>query len=257
MRYSVFGGGKRMRPVLVLECCGAAGGRPGDALAAACAAEMIHTYSLIHDDLPAMDDDDLRRGRASLHRAFDEATAILAGDGLLALALETAASTRPDVVVREVIRALAHAAGPECLVGGQILDMDAEGKKLTAWDVAVIHDHKSADLIAACCRVGAMIAREKLDDDVTALETYGRQLGRAFQIADDILDMTSTAEELGKTPGKDAAAGKATFPSVVGLDKARERAATLIGEAIGALESFGERAEPLRTIARFVVDRRS
>ncbi len=256
MRYSVFAGGKRLRPALVLECCEVAGGGPEAALPAACAVEMIHTYSLIHDDLPAMDDDDLRRGRPSCHKAFDEATAILAGDALLALAFETAARTGPDAVAREVVRTLARAAGPTCLVGGQMLDTQAEAASATLEAVEAIHDHKTADLIAASCRAGAVAGRARVDAEVESLERYGRMLGRAFQVADDILDVTSTPEELGKTPGKDAAAGKATYPAAVGLEKASERATELVEKAIGELEGFGERASYLRALARYVIERK-
>lgn len=251
-RYSVFAGGKRLRPALVLECCGAAGGEGHEAMPAACAVEMVHVYSLIHDDLPAMDDDDMRRGRPSCHKAFDEATAILAGDALLALALETACECG-----LEVTRTLARSAGPGCLVGGQMLDTLAEAKAATLEEVEAIHDHKTADLIAASCRMGALVARGEEDDAVNSLERYGRLLGRAFQIADDVLDVTSTPQELGKTPGKDAARGKATYPAVVGIDRARRRARELVEEAAALLEPFGARAEPLEAIARFVVERKS
>jgi geranylgeranyl diphosphate synthase type II len=251
-RYSVFAGGKRFRPALVLDCCGTAGGDPAKAMPAACAVEMLHTYSLIHDDLPAMDDDDLRRGKPSCHRAFDEATAILAGDALLALALETACECG-----LEVARTLARAAGPGCLVGGQMLDMLAERKAATLEEVDAIHDHKTADLIAASCRAGALVACGTEDDAVRTLEHYGRLLGHAFQIADDVLDVTSTPEELGKTPGKDAAKGKATYPALAGIDRAREKARELVDEAVALLGAFGGKAEPLEAVARFVVERES
>ncbi len=251
-RYSVFAGGKRLRPALVLDCCRAASGEATEAMPAACAVEMVHAYSLIHDDLPAMDNDDMRRGRPSCHKAFDEATAILAGDALLALALETACECG-----LEVTRTLARAAGPECLVGGQMLDTLAEAKAATLEEVEAIHDHKTADLIAASCRIGGLVARGGEDDVVKALERYGRLLGRAFQIADDVLDVTSTPEELGKTPGKDAARGKATYPAVVGIERARERARELADEATALVEQFDEAAEPLKAVARFVIERES
>lgn len=257
MRYSMFAGGKRLRPALVLECCELAGGRPQDALPCACAVEMIHTYSLIHDDLPAMDDDDLRRGRPSCHRAFDEATAILAGDALLALAFETASAITPASAALEVLRTLACAAGPRCLVGGQMLDMSIQGRTATLDDVDMIHEHKTADLIAACCRSGALVARRKPDAKVAALERYGRFLGRAFQVADDILDVTSSAEELGKTPGKDVTAGKATYPSVVGLERSKRQARELAMQAIEALSGFDHRADGLRALALFVIERKN
>jgi len=256
MRYACLGGGKRLRPALVLECCEVAGAPARDALPAACAVEMVHTYSLVHDDLPAMDDDDLRRGRPSCHRAFDEATAILAGDALLALAFETAASCGADAVARELVGTLARAAGPACLVGGQMLDVMAEGGPASLAEVEAIHEHKTADLIAASCRMGALVARGKPDAKVDALERYGRHLGRAFQIADDVLDATSTAEELGKTPGKDLVQGKATYPAVAGIERSRARARELAEEAAEALASFGERAAFLRALAAFVVERR-
>jgi geranylgeranyl diphosphate synthase type II len=265
MRHSMFAGGKRLRPALVLEACEVAGGSAADAMPAACAAEMVHTYSLIHDDLPAMDDDDLRRGRLSCHKAFDEATAILAGDALLALAFETASAVEPADVGREVVRTLARAAGPAELVGGQAMDMASdlagEGEPVTLERVEAIHDAKTAALIAASCRVGAVVgsggAGADTDANVERLERYGRLLGRAFQIADDVLDVTSSAEELGKTPGKDAASGKATYPAAVGLDEARKRAGELSEEAVAALEAFGPRADHLRAVARFVVERES
>ncbi len=257
MRYSVFAGGKRLRPVLVLECCEVAGGDPDDAMPAACAVEMIHTYSLIHDDLPAMDDDDLRRGRPSCHRQFDEATAILAGDALLALAFGTASHTGSDAVAREVVRTLASAAGPRHLVGGQMLDMVTVLDLATPDDVEAIHETKTAGLLAASSRTGAVVARGCVDDMVESLEGYGRALGRAFQIADDILDVTSTSEELGKTPGKDVTAGKATYPGVAGMEAARARAFELADEAVGHLVRFGGEAECLRAIARYVIERKS
>jgi len=276
MRHSVFAGGKRLRPALVLECAEVAclptdmaGGRAIDALPAACAVEMVHTYSLIHDDLPAMDDDDLRRGRPSCHKAFDEATAILAGDALLALAFETAAAVEPAEVGREIVRTLARAAGPGALVGGQIMDMAGAEAEITVERVEAIHERKTAALIAASCRMGAVVGSGAVgtivgasdnadaDDNIKRLETYGRLLGLAFQIADDVLDVTSSAEDLGKTPGKDAAEGKATYSAAVGVDKARARAGDLSAEAVAALEGFGPRADFLRALARFVVERKN
>ena len=257
MRYSIFAGGKRLRPTLVLECCEVAGGKREDAVPAACAVEMIHTYSLIHDDLPAMDDDDLRRGRPSCHIAYDEATAILAGDALLALAFETAAETSVDGIVGEVLRTLARAAGPYCLVGGQVLDMEATGEDATLEQVDAIHDHKTAELLSACCRVGGLIARGSVDDSVAALDRYGRDLGHAFQIADDILDVTSSADELGKTPGKDERADKATYTAVAGLDGAKRRARKFVQSASASLATFGAKADALRALAEFVVERSS
>lgn len=256
MRYSVFAGGKRLRPTLVLEACEVCGGDHGKALPAACAVEMIHTYSLVHDDLPAMDDDDLRRGRPSCHKAFDEATAILAGDGLLALAFQTAALTEPAEAAVLVVEELARASGPLGLVAGQAKDLESEDAHPELELVEFIHDHKTADLICASARVGALVARAA-EWAVEALGRYGRALGRAFQITDDILDVTSTSKALGKTAGKDASASKATFPAAVGLDRSRRRAEGWVREAAAALEPIGKKANILAALAEFVLERKS
>ncbi len=261
MRYAIFAGGKRLRPALVLASCRAVGGRSdgalcGDALAAV---ELLHTYTLVHDDLPAMDDDDLRRGRPTCHKAFDEPTAILAGDALQALAFEACAS-----LGGEAVRRFAQAVGSFGVVGGQQDDLDAEGRILSgsADDRALlerIHRRKTAALIRASCGLGAIaggaIPGSAKTAQLAALETYGEAIGLAFQVADDVLDHTATAEALGKTPGKDAAQGKLTYVALVGLDAARDEAQRLLDAAISAVAPLGAAAEPLRALGRFVVER--
>ena len=260
MRYSVFAGGKRLRPALVLAAARAVGGvtdeRVADpAISAAMAAvELLHTYTLIHDDLPAMDDDDLRRGRATCHKAFDEATAILAGDALQTLAFECAA-----VVGGEAVTVLARAAGSRGVVGGQQDDLDAEGQPIDASPTTRarlerIHRGKTAALIRASCELGGMAAGASAGARA-ALRAYGEAIGLAFQVADDVLDATASAEALGKTPGKDAAQGKLTYVAVHGLDAARHQAERLEQDAIAALAPLGAAAEPLRALGRFVVQR--
>lgn len=260
MRYSVFAGGKRLRPALVLECASLLGADVEDAMPAACAVEMIHTYSLIHDDLPAMDDDDLRRGKPSCHKAFGEATAILAGDALLTLAFETVARTagnKDAAYGRDAVLALAHAAGPLCLVGGQVLDMDGEKAASSIEEVEAIHDHKTADLLAVSCVLGG-IAGGASKENIAKLDRYGRALGHAFQIADDILDVTSTPEELGKSIGKDAETNKATYVTLLGLDGAKEAADTFVVASEDALKDFGTSStEFLLALARYVVERKN
>ena len=256
MRYSVFAGGKRFRPLLVLLASELCGGDEAAALPPACAIEMVHTYSLIHDDLPAMDDDDFRRGRPSCHKAFDEATAILAGDALLTLAFELLA--RPECGNRSaaLVGELARGAGTSGMLGGQMADMVFEGATPTAEAVDFIHRHKTAALIAASTRLGA-IAADAPPETVDRLGRYGQDLGLAFQVADDALDVESTSEELGKTVGKDAAAGKVTYPAVFGLAEARQRASDLVGAAVAELEPFGPAADLLRDIAHYVIRRTS
>ena len=259
MRYSVFAGGKRIRPVLVLESCRACGGADGDALPAACAVELIHTYSLIHDDLPAMDDDDLRRGRPTVHRAFGEAEAILAGDALHTLAFEVVAG-RPSgerYAARRIdaVQVLATSAGVAGMVGGQMADLEAERAPVDAAGLEWIHRHKTGALLAASTEIGAILAGADKTAR-SAMARYGATLGLAFQIADDILDCTATAEDLGKTPGKDEIAGKATYPSLFGLDASRKRADALVDEALGALRPHRLLSPPLESLARFAVHRK-
>jgi geranylgeranyl diphosphate synthase type II len=260
MRYSVFAGGKRIRPILLLAACTAVGGTAHDALPVACAMEMIHTYSLIHDDLPAMDNDDFRRGRPTSHKVYGEATAILAGDALLteAFVLMSHAATVsriPATSLGAVIHEIAYCAGSHGMVGGQVVDMESEGKhEIDLPTVQYIHTHKTGALIKASVKAGALIGAAS-DDQLTALTRYGETIGLAFQIADDILDIEGTTEQLGKDAGSDQARGKATYPAVMGVAAAKERAQELMEMGIDALRTLGPEAEPLRAIARYVVQR--
>lgn len=256
MRYSIFSGGKRLRPVLVLAAAEACGGKPSSALPAACAVECIHTYSLIHDDLPCMDDDDLRRGRPTAHKVFGEGVAVLAGDALLTIAFEILAETKetPHHKLQDFFVELTSAAGSSCLIGGQVADIEAENKASTAQDLLFIHRGKTAALISASLRLGAMTANAPCKE-VRALGKFGEALGLAFQIVDDILDVTQSTKTLGKSAGKDAAAGKTTYPGVFGLEKSRKEAARLTKAARKALEPFGERAAFLHALADQLLDR--
>jgi len=262
MRYSVFAGGKRIRPVLLISACRAAGGDEDAALPIACALEMIHTYSLIHDDLPAMDDDDYRRGRLTNHKVYGEATAILAGDALLTEAFilmsspVTARSLPPDRLLR-VIHEIARGAGSRGMVGGQVVDMESEGaQEVDLPTVQYIHTHKTGALIRASVVAGGIVAGAS-EQLCRALTIYGESIGLAFQIADDILDIEGTTEEIGKDAGSDVARGKATYPAVMGIAAARERAEELVQRGIDALSVFGEGADPLRAVARYIVARES
>jgi len=256
MRYSTFAGGKRLRPALVLAACEAVGGVREDAAPAACAVEMIHTYSLIHDDLPAMDDDDLRRGRPTCHKVFGDAMAILAGDGLLTYAFEVLTTGKRTEAIPGIVRAIARGSGTVGMVGGQVLDIEGEGKPATLQSVAAIHSWKTAALITACCEAGAL-AGGATQTEYEHLTEYGRNIGLAFQIVDDILDITASPETLGKTPGKDARVGKATYPAVMGIEKARAEADRLADRAFDRLKIFGPRARTLEALGRFVVERQS
>lgn len=260
MRYSLFAGGKRVRPVLTLATADAVGGDEGGgvivkAMNTACALECIHTYSLIHDDLPAMDDDDFRRGNPTCHKKFDEATAILAGDALLTLAFKFIADSDldSDTIVR-LIKEVSDGAGIYGMVGGQILDMESEGKDLNHAELENIHIHKTGKLIRASVRTGALTAGVK-EADLEKLTQYSECIGLSFQIADDILDVTATSEELGKTAGKDEAQNKATYPSIMGLSESKKLADELTERAVASLDSFGDKAEPLRALARYIVER--
>ncbi len=254
MRYSVFGGGKRLRPALAIMTCDALRGMRANVLPSAAAIEMIHTYSLIHDDLPAMDDDDFRRGRPSCHKAFDEATAILAGDGLLTLAFETIATHTNDArLVGALVKELSIGAGHAGMVGGQQLDL-AGSKRSGPAELQAIHRRKTAALLTSSVRLGAIAARAT-PSQLASLTTYGRSLGLAFQIVDDILDETGTVVQLGKTPGKDARQGKATYPALYGIEESRQRAARLIDGARRALQFLGSRGAELDAIARFMSER--
>ena len=261
MRYSVFAGGKRVRPILMLAACEAVGGDIERALPAACAMEMIHTYSLIHDDLPAMDDDDFRRGRPTNHKVFGEAVAILAGDALLteAFILLSAPGASPVDPARRlaVVREIAWGAGSHGMVGGQVVDMESEGKDdIDLATVQYIHTHKTGALIKASITAGALLGGAD-ERQQAALTRYGELVGLAFQIADDILDIEGTTEELGKDAGSDQARGKATYPALVGLAEAKRRAQELMELALESLAGFGPVADPLREIARYIVQRKS
>jgi len=261
MRYSVFAGGKRLRPILIIAACEAVGGPPERALPAACAIEMIHTYSLIHDDLPAMDDDDFRRGHPTNHKVFGEANAILAGDALLTEAFRLLADAEanrgvdPAVSLR-VIETIARCAGSQGMVGGQVVDMESEGNPVDFATLQYIHTRKTGALILASIQAGAWLGGGN-DEQVAALTRYGETAGLAFQIADDILDIIGDQRELGKDVGSDQARGKATYPALLGLSEARRRAGELRELAIAALQPLGTSAEPLRAIARYIVERTS
>ena len=259
MRYATLGGGKRFRPFLVMETAGLFGVSQAQALNAAAAVECIHCYSLVHDDLPAMDDDDLRRGRPTVHKAYDEATAILAGDGLLTYAFEILGreDTHPDPAVRsELVLCLAKASGWQGMVGGQQLDLAAEGIPQDLDGIHNIQALKTGALIAHSADAGAILGRASKDQRA-ALQTYARALGLAFQVADDLLDAEGSSADVGKATGKDAAAGKATFVSLLGIDAARAKLKVLEAEAVGALAIFGQRSETLAEAARFMSARRS
>ncbi len=259
MRYSALAPGKRLRPLLVLAGARLFGVARRSALQVAAAIEMVHSYSLIHDDLPAMDNSDLRRGRATSHKEFDEATAVLAGDGLLTMAFEVLShpDTHGDPAVRcELVSALAGAAGAAGMVGGQMIDLIAEKRRLDIGAITRLQRMKTGALIAFSCEAGAVLAKAAPEVRL-ALRGYAHDLGLAFQIADDLLDVEGSAAETGKPVGADAAAGKATFVSILGVDRARAQAELLVGQAVAHLELFEDKAELLRQIARFVVDRRT
>ncbi|MEH2280357.1 MAG: geranylgeranyl diphosphate synthase CrtE [Nostoc sp.] len=259
MRYSLLAGGKRVRPILCLATCEMMGGTIEMAMPTACAVEMIHTMSLIHDDLPAMDNDDYRRGKLTNHKVYGEDVAILAGDGLLALAFEFVAIETPQSVKREVvlqvIARLGRALGAGGLVGGQVVDLESEGKSdISLETLNFIHKHKTAALLEACVVCGGLITNAS-PEDVQRLTRYAQNIGLAFQIIDDILDITSTQEQLGKTAGKDQKAKKVTYPSLWGLEESRSKAQELVQAACVELEPFGDRAKPLQAIAHFITSR--
>nr|WP_298111634.1 farnesyl diphosphate synthase [uncultured Pseudomonas sp.] len=261
MRYSVFNGGKRVRPLLVYAACEALGGAAEDADSAACAVELIHAYSLVHDDLPAMDDDDLRRGKPTTHKAFDEACAILAGDGLQSLAFSVLADPQLNPLGSEsglaMVACLAQAAGPAGMVGGQAIDLGSVGQRLDRQALESMHRHKTGALIEASVRLGALASGKADERSLLALQNYARAIGLAFQVQDDILDVESDTATLGKTQGKDQANDKPTYPALLGLDAAKAYALELRDLALHALRPFDEAAEPLRELARFIVERRS
>jgi geranylgeranyl diphosphate synthase, type II len=259
MRYSLLAGGKRVRPILCLATCEMIGGTIEMAMPTACAVEMIHTMSLIHDDLPAMDNDDYRRGKLTNHKVYGEDIAILAGDGLLALAFEFVATQTPHNVPRDqvlqVIARLGRALGAAGLVGGQVVDLDSEGKSdISLETLNFIHNHKTAALLEACVVCGGILAGASAEN-IQKLTRYSQNIGLAFQIIDDILDITATQEQLGKTAGKDLTAEKVTYPSLWGIEESRSQAQQLVESACIELASFGEKALPLQAIAHYIVSR--
>jgi len=257
IRYSVLAPGKRLRPILVLASAEAVGGQPETVLPTACALECIHVFSLIHDDLPCMDNDDYRRGRLTNHKVYGEAMAMLAGDALLALAFEliaeNAASIAPDRVVA-ALRLISHASGTRGMVGGQVVDIESEGQEVTPETLEYIHAHKTGALLTASALVGALLCGADTAQQA-ALRRYGKSIGLAFQIADDILDIVGDQKKIGKPVGSDQKQDKATYPRLYGLDESRRRAHAEVALAVAALEGFGEPAEPLRAIARFIIER--
>lgn len=259
MRYSVFAGGKRLRPILTVATGEIFGASEDELLPAACAVEMIHTYSLIHDDLPAMDNDTLRRGRPTNHVIYGEALAILAGDALLTQAFRTLAEAAavPVEIKDQVITEVAQAAGTaNALIGGQVLDMQFEGKPITGPELEEIHRSKTGALMRCAVRIGAIIGGA-CEAELAALTEYSEKIGLAFQIADDVLDATASSDVLGKTAGKDVSAQKATYTSLYGIEGAKQRAQLLSGEAVTALLALDRQTETLKSIAYFIIDRKS
>jgi geranylgeranyl diphosphate synthase, type II len=256
MRYSMFAGGKRLRPILCLAAAEACGGQTATAMPLACAIECIHTYSLIHDDLPSMDNDDFRRGRPTCHKVFGEGIAVLAGDALLTAAFEiaTKAEAPRRYPLRDIFSEIASGAGSRKLIAGQVADLEAEGKTITRAQLRYIHEKKTAALLTTTVRLGAMSANAS-ERQLAAISEFGSSLGLAFQVIDDILDVTQTSEKLGKSAGKDVAAKKATYPAVIGLEKSRKEAQRLTTLAHDSLSPMGSRAETLHALASHLLDR--
>ena len=257
MRYSLFAGGKRLRPILCLASAEACGGKIANAMPFACALECIHTYSLVHDDLPSMDDDDFRRGRPTCHKVFGDGIAVLAGDALLTIAFEIVSTAQPspryDMSI--LLREIAVAAGSQKLIAGQVADLEAEGRNVKRDQLLYIHENKTAAILTSSVRLGAMSANADAKK-LRAITNFGRGLGLAFQVIDDILDVTQTSEILGKSAGKDVAAKKATYPAVIGLEKSRAEARRLTRQAHNALSVFPSgQAEPLHCLANYLLER--
>ena len=260
MTYSLMAGGKRIRPVLCMAATEAVGGNLEDAVPAACALEMVHTYSLIHDDLPAMDDDDLRRGKPTCHIAFDEATAILAGDALLTLAFQTLSSIELNnaglaAKWMQVIQLISYAAGYCGMIQGQMLDITSEGRQLTLAELKSMHRLKTGALIEASLSTGAVLGGSN-SNRISLLERYAQNIGLAFQVADDILNVEGDPEIMGKAVGTDKLRNKNTYPSLLGLKQSKDYAGQLVENALQALESFDQKAEPLRAIAKYIIERK-
>ena len=258
MRYSLFAGGKRLRPILCLAAAEACGGSKAIAMPLACAVECIHTYSLIHDDLPCMDDDDFRRGKPTSHKVFGEGIAVLAGDALLTTAFELVSRARscPGYSHTDFLKEMARASGSLFLIAGQVADLEGEGKKTSHGQLRYIHERKTSALLTCSIRLGAMSANASLGS-LRALTRFGYNLGMAFQVIDDILDATKTSRELGKTAGKDAKAGKATYPSILGMEHAEEEADRYTQSARRALKPFGARADRLHQLADYLLNRQN
>ena len=259
IRYSVFAGGKRLRPILVIAAAEVAGGAMEPVLPTACAFELIHTYSLIHDDLPAMDDDDLRRGRPTSHKVFGEAVAILAGDALFTLGMRLLAESfvqgdSNPALLPQLLAEVTDAAGTVGMIGGQVVDIESEGRVVSPSTLEYIHTHKTGALIRAAVRAGALLSAAS-EEGLAALTTYGERLGLAFQIVDDILDLEGDQEAMGKAVGSDQRKRKVTYPDFYGLEPSRKMATDLIREAKEALDLFGDKAMPLRTLADFILSR--
>ena len=260
MKYSLMAGGKRIRPVLCLAAAEAVGGKPQAVLPAACALEIVHTYSLIHDDLPAMDNDDLRRGKPTCHVAFDEATAILAGDALLTLAFQVLSSVQSTTGNQasgwlKVIHIISTAAGYRGMIRGQMLDMAAEGQHLTVDELKSMHALKTGALIEASLLCGALLAGAR-KRQMGILKTYARSIGLAFQVTDDILNVEGNPKIMGKAVGTDELREKSTYPAILGLQRSRQFAKDLVDEALQALEVFDKKADPLRALATYIIDRK-
>lgn len=256
MRYSLFAGGKRIRPALCLAAAEACGGDPADALPLACAVECIHTYSLVHDDLPAMDNDDFRRGKPTCHKVFGEGIGVLAGDALLTQAFEIVVQCASSLrySYRDIVLELARASGSLQLIAGQVADLEAEGRKVTQAELRYIHERKTSALLCCAARLGGMSANCS-PAALQALTDFGRNVGLAFQVIDDILDVTQTSEKLGKTAGKDVKAAKATYPAIVGMDKSKRIASQLTQRAFKALDHFNGRAVALEALAGYLLNR--
>jgi geranylgeranyl diphosphate synthase type II len=256
MRYSLFAGGKRLRPILCLAAAEACGGKIDHALPLACAMECIHTYSLVHDDLPSMDNDDFRRGRPTCHKVFGDGIAVLAGDALLTVAFEIVSHAKPTLRydMSILLRELAIAAGSQKLIAGQVADLEGEGQKIDMAGLRYIHENKTAAILTTSVRLGAMSANAN-PKQFSAITKFGRALGLAFQVIDDILDVTQTSEKLGKSAGKDVAAQKATYPAIIGLDKSRAEAKRLTKQAHAALSIFGAKGDALHALANHLLER--
>jgi len=260
-RYSLFAGGKRVRPILCVQAAEVVGGSYDMVMPVACAMEMIHTYSLIHDDLPAMDNDDFRRGVPTNHKVFGEAIAILAGDALLTEAFGLIADMQDDgripaEKILQAVRIMTRASGYRGMIGGQVIDMECEGREVDIATVEYMHIHKTGAILSACLELGALIAGGS-QTDIAALTKYGQHFGLAFQITDDLLDVEGEADLMGKRPGSDIAKDKKTYPALLGISKSRESAQMHVNEALRVLSPYGDTAEPLRAIARYLLVRQA